>query len=302
MGRRIVWKRTGLVITPDQRLWWNRTHAMVPVPECIEHGIYRVYFSGRDAHNRSHIGFAVLDLDRPGKILDFSPEPVLAPGELGCFDDNGVTPSSIVSAGARKLLYYIGWNPGATVRVHLFGGLATSDDGGKTFTRYSRAPILERIQVDPYLNTAPYVMLDEGRWRMYYVSGVGWLHKDLPCYNIKHATSDDGYKWRRDGHVCIDFATESEHALARPWVVRDEDCYRMWFSHRGGTYQIGYAESDDGLHWERDDARGGLSTAAEGWDSEMVEYAAVVVRNGQRFMFYNGNNYGHDGIGLAVEQ
>jgi hypothetical protein len=32
----------------------------------------------------------------------------------------------------------------------------------------------------------------------------------------------------------------------------------------------------------------------------MVEYAAVVKHEGRYLMFYNGNNYGFDGIGLAV--
>jgi hypothetical protein len=34
----------------------------------------------------------------------------------------------------------------------------------------------------------------------------------------------------------------------------------------------------------------------------MVEYAALVRHAGRRFLFYNGNNYGFDGIGLAVEE
>ena len=34
----------------------------------------------------------------------------------------------------------------------------------------------------------------------------------------------------------------------------------------------------------------------------MIEYAAVVRHDGRDFMFYNGNNYGYDGIGLAVAE
>jgi hypothetical protein len=34
----------------------------------------------------------------------------------------------------------------------------------------------------------------------------------------------------------------------------------------------------------------------------MIEYAAVVRYKDRHFMFYNGNNYGADGIGLAVEE
>lgn len=298
----IRWRKRGLLIRPDARLPWALTHCMVATPQQLGRGIVRVFFSGRDAHNRSNIGFAVVDLSGEPKVLDYASEPVLTPGELGCFDDNGVTPSSIVECDGRLLLYYIGWNPGSTVRVHLFGGLAYSDDGGRSFQRYSRAPIIERNGVNPFLNTAPYVMRAAGQWRMYYVSGTGWVHKDLPRYNIQYATSDDGYAWRRDGHVCIDFASPDEVALARPWVVAENGGFRMWFSHKGESYRMGYAESHDGLRWHRRDALAGLDVSDSGWDSEMVEYAAVITEGERRYMFYNGNNYGYDGIGLAAEE
>jgi hypothetical protein len=32
----------------------------------------------------------------------------------------------------------------------------------------------------------------------------------------------------------------------------------------------------------------------------MIEYAAVVKHQEKYYMFYNGNNYGENGIGLAV--
>lgn len=299
---RMEWEKVGLVIRPDRKLWWARSHAMVPVPEQLQGSLYKIYFSSRDKNNRSHIGFAVLDLLKPEQIIDFSSEPVLAPGELGCFDDNGVTPSCIINANGRKLLYYIGWNPGSTVRVHLFGGLAISDDGGATFTRYSRAPILERTRVDPFLNTAPNVVREDGIWRMYYVAGTGWAHKDLPRYHIKYASSRDGLQWQRDGHVCIDFASAAENALARPWVIKEGGIYKMWFAHKGEAYRIGYAESADGINWQRNDTLAGISVSPAGWDSEMIEYAAVVDYQGRKFMFYNGNNYGFDGIGLALQR
>jgi hypothetical protein len=296
------WRKRGLLIRPDPRLPWAQTHCMVPTPQALGADVFRVFFSGRDVHNRSNIGYAIVDLSAEPKVLEYASQAVLVPGELGCFDDNGVTPSSVVEADGRLLLYYIGWNPGSTVRVHLFGGLAYSDDGGATFQRYSRAPIIERNRVNPFLNTAPYVIRVGDEWRMYYVSGVGWVHKDLPRYNIQCASSRDGYTWQREGRVCIDFASPDEVALARPWVVEADGRYAMWFAHKGAAYRMGYAESDDGLEWRRDDKSAGLDVSDSGWDSEMVEYAAVVSAGGQRHMFYNGNNYGYDGIGLATEE
>ena len=300
--KKITWEKHGLVIRPRKDLWWMQTHAMIPTLESLGGHLIKIYFSGRDAQNVSHIGWAVIDLKKPTEVQDFSPEPVLTPGDLGCFDDNGVTPSCIVNHGSRTFLYYIGWNPGSTVRMHLFGGLAVSDDGGKTFTRISRAPIIERSSANPFLNTAPFVIHEGRRWKMYYVSGVGWRHKDLPRYNIQYATSENGIDWRRDGTVASDFASEDENALARPFVLHDDGRYKMWFAHKGGAYALGYAESKDGVDWRRDDSFAGLAPTPGAWDSDMVEYAAVARHGCRYFMFYNGNNYGYDGIGLAVGQ
>lgn len=296
------WRKFGLLIEPDRSQWWSRTHAMVPTPQALGNGLFKVYYSGRDDSNRSHIGWAAVDLSSTPRIVGRSAGPVLSPGDLGCFDDNGVTPSCVVEREDGVYLYYLGWNPGSTVRMHLFGGLAISRDKGETFERWSRAPILERCPSDPFLNTAPWVIREKDHWRIYYVSGVGWVHRDLPRYLIKTGTSADGCTWRRDGTVCIDFANADEVALARPYVVKEDGRYRMWFSHKGPEYRMGYAESDDGVTWRRDDTGCALAPSPDGFDSVMVEYAAVVRHAGRRFLFYNGNNYGFDGIGLAVEE
>lgn len=296
----IKWRKIGLVIRPRQELWWMQTHAMIPTAEPIEGPYFRIYFSGRDSANRSHIGYAVLDITRPDKIVEFSGEPVLTLGALGCFDDNGVTPSCVINDAGKKFLYYIGWNKGATVRMHLFGGLAISENGGRSFCRYSRAPILERTDLEPFLNTAPFVLKDGGRWRMYYVSATEWIHRDLPCYNIRYAESSDGLSWDRQGMVCIDFSSPEEHALARPCVLKEDGVYKMWYSYKGANYRIGYAESKDGITWERRDEVAGIDVAHSGWDSEMIEYAYVFEHQGVKYMLYNGNNYGREGVGLAV--
>ena len=49
----------------------------------------------------------------------------------------------------------------------------------------------------------------------------------------------------------------------------------MWYSYRGDAYRIGYAESVDGLEWERKDEEAGIDVSADGWDSEMIEYPCV---------------------------
>jgi hypothetical protein len=139
---------------------------------------------------------------------------------------------------------------------------------------------------------------------MWYVSNLGWTDDadGQPQYrvHIKYAESDDGIHWKRTGRVCVDFAHAGEYAISRPCVLRDPDCYRMWYSVRGEAYRIGYAESGDGLTWRRLDAAAGIDVSSKGWDSEMVEYACVFDHGGRRHMLYNGNGYGATGIGHAV--
>ncbi len=303
-GPKPVWRKCGLVVVPNPQLWWWQTHAMLPTPEMLSPSLCRIYFSGRNSKNQSHIGWVEIDLREPTKITRYCTEPVLGPGELGCFDDNGVTPSSVLHHAGKVFLYYIGWTPGSTVRMNLFGGLALSHDSGKTFKRHSEAPVIERCKVNPYLNTAPMVIREGNVWRMYYVAGTEWRHRDLPRYNIQYAESNDGVHWNRTGHVAIPFRNEEENALARPFVLREDGVYRMWFSHKSGEdgfYRMGYAESLDGVSWIRDDGYGGLDVSENGFDSEMIAYFCVVRFEEKRFLFYNGNGYGRDGIGLAVE-
>jgi hypothetical protein len=198
-----------------------------------------------------------------------------------------------------KLLYYIGWNRAASVPFRNALGVAISRDGGETFEKFSRGPVLDRSVFDPCFVASACVLREGPRWRMWYLSCVAWDPRHR--YHIKYAESDDGIAWRRNGHVCIDFKDASEYAISRPSVIRDGDLYRMWYSYRGESYRIGYAESEDGVHWARKDDEAGIDVSAEGWDAEMIEYPHVIRHRGRLYLFYNGNGYGETGIGLAVE-
>jgi hypothetical protein len=159
-----------------------------------------------------------------------------------------------------------------------------------------------RSEHDPFLATSPWVLVEEGLWRMWYASGVRWTptpRDARPEYRIVYAESADGIAWHPTGRVCIDFESPDEYAIARPCVIRDADGYRMWFSCRGDAYRIGYAESDDGLTWDRKDVDGGMTPEGNGWESTSVEYPCVFDHEGVRWMLYNGNGYGQTGIGLA---
>ena len=295
------WLKQGLIFAPAPEHDWLQSHAALPVADRHE-DFYRVYFSSRDKAGRAQIGFLELDLSDGHRVRRVSGKPVLGLGTLGAFDDNGVTSSWIVNDSGKKYHYYSGWSLGVTVPFYFYIGLAVSTDGGLTFDRFSRAPVLGRNEVDPYLTASPCVLRDDDRWRMWYVSGTGWEIKNgkpQHRYHIKYAESADGIHWRREGTVCIDYKSEAEYAIARPCVLKVGRVYKMWYSTRGDAYRIGYAESDDGIKWIRKDEQSGLTVSDSGWDSEMVEYAYVFDHQGKLYMLYNGNGYGKTGIGLA---
>jgi hypothetical protein len=296
------WIKQGLIFAPSDNGDWLHTHAALPVVERRADS-YRVYFSSRDKQGRAQVGYFETSPDALNKVTRVSDQPAISLGPLGAFDDSGVTTSWIVNHENKKYHYYSGWTLGVTVPFYFFIGLAISHDAGETFERVSAGPILERNSCDPYLTASPCVLVEEGVWRMWYVSGTGWhLQNEKPQhrYHIKYAESADGIHWQRSGVVCIDYQSPEEYAIARPCVIKEGGIYRMWYSYRGSSYRIGYAESADGLQWIRKDQESGIDVSTSGWDSEMIEYPYVFEHQRQHYMLYNGNDYGKTGIGLAV--
>jgi hypothetical protein len=298
----MVWTKRGLLVPGHPPLEWAHSHAALPVADVRGDGV-RLYVSTRDEQGRARIALGEVSVDGTSlAVTGYHSTPVLDLGELGAFDDSGVTSSCLVWSEGRAYLYYSGWSLGQTVPFYLYAGCVVSDDG-VTFERVKRSPILERDAVDPFLTASPWVLVDEGRWRMWYVSCTGWRMKQgrpQHLYHVKYAESDDGIHWRREGRVCIDFKDESEYAISRPCVVRDETTYRMWFAARGEAYKLGYAESDDGLVWRRLESVAVLPQPSAAWEAEMQAYPVVFDANGGRFMLYNGNDYGATGVGWAT--
>jgi len=169
-----------------------------------------------------------------------------------------------------------------------------------------RAPLALQDEQDPIGGGTAFVELTEsGLWRLWYTSFRNLERRADGSfehyYHIKYAESSDGIHWMKPGdNVALDFEDEAEVAVARPSIIREPDGYRMWFCTRrlGEPYRIGYAESADGLKWERKPS--GIEPSEEGWDSEMVEYAYVIKRDTDYVMFYNGNGYGATGTGVAL--
>jgi hypothetical protein len=302
-----AWERLGRVLVSDGQRPWMASHSQMPHAEVIEGSRLRVYFTSRDAQNRSHIGWFVMDLARPGEVLELAQAPLMAPGPAGGFDDVGIMTSWMVVEGGRRRFYTIGWNIPSSVPMHVSIGLAEGPaDGPPTIDRRLAGPVLERNPSDPFYVSTPCVLRDGDQWRMWYMSGLDWAWRDgkpLSRYDVRHATSPDGLVWTPDPQTCLALEHPGEMAIARPQVVRDPDIWRMWHCYRGETfaYRIGYAESRDGRIWRRmDDDPLTLAPANDGgFDGQMTCYPYVFDHGGERWMLYCGDGFGQGGIGLA---
>ena len=306
----MMWQKKGLIFNVKGNYPWNKTHAQVPVVDILEDRL-RIYYSTRNDSGQSLISFIDVTLDDPSKIIYEHDLPILDFGKPGTFDDCGLMPTSIITLNNKKYLYYIGWTAKKTVPFHNSIGVAISLDNGLTFTKFSEGPIITTNHLEPYFSGTAYVMNEGGRFKMWYLSCVKWLeYKNSlePIYHIKYAESDDGLNWMQTGKVCVDLKND-EGGIASPSVIKD-GIYKMWYSYRKAvdyrtnplnSYKIGYAESYDGINWERKDSLAGIDTSAVGWDSGMIAYPYIISLNGKKLLFYNGNGFGKTGFGYAEE-
>jgi hypothetical protein len=299
------WQKLGRIHVADGTLPWAKKYAYPPTPLLMDNGALRLYAAFCDENTVGRVGYVEVDPVDPIKVLNVSAEPVLGIGAPGAFDENGVLPTSVIRVGDEIYMYYVGYQLGYKVRYFQFEGLAISRDGGQTFSRYSQVPVLDRSDHELLNRTSAFVISDEGRFRMWYVGGSEWLTvngKALPTYNMRYLESPDGKNWGDQGRVCIELQRPEEYALGRPWVLKEPDRYRMFYSIRSRAkgYRLGYAESADGERWERMDDQVGIDVSPSGWDSEMIEYPSIYRHAGRTYLFYNGNNCGETGFGCAV--
>lgn len=303
--------KKGLIFKVDAGYRWCQTHAQIPTADLLTNDRIRIYYSARDNLNRSRTSFIEVSAVNPQEVLYVHDRPILDLGNLGCFDDCGVMPSCVVSADGKKYLYYCGWNTSTTVHYRNSIGLAVSEDGGITFRRAFEGPIMDRTSDEPHFVVAPHIIVEDGKWRMWYSGCTSWkIVRELPepQYLIKYAESHNGIDWRRENRIVIPYSNESE-AITRPVVVHENGMYRMWYCYRNidgyrhdrtKSYRIGYSESSDNLSWQRKDDNAGLGLSEAGWDSEMMAYPYIVDYKDKRYMFYNGNGFGRSGFGYAL--
>lgn len=311
-----LWNKQGKIFGSAGQHPWMMTHNQNPCALVLEDRI-RIYFACRPGPDErgyfaAVISFVDVDLDDPHKVLQVNDRPLLEQGGMGAFDQFGTMPGAVLKVGDEVWLYYVGWIRCEGAPYSHAIGLARSKDGGKTFQRHAEGPIITRTANEPFLQNSPTVTIVDGKFHMWYSSGVRWMvHDGRPesVYVLMHATSDDGIHWERDGVPCVSVLTPDE-CQTNPSMLELNGLYHLWFCHRLGTnfrnkeggYRIGYATSTDLVNWTRQDDQSPLLPSGEGWDSEMVCYPFVFPHRDELWMLYSGNHFGRDGFGLAIAQ
>lgn len=236
--------------------------------------------------------------------------PVLGAGAPGAFDCGGVlSPAVLAVSESEWYMYYVGYDPNrmrGKVRTHQIG-LARSTDGGRTWARVSTQPVVPlgpEGACDGAIVSSNCVLKVGDVWYNWYtgISQVPYLA------SVCLATSADGIHWDKYAHNPVlgynPFVGTDAFVVATPQVLYEDGVFKMWYNSKGygkgthpGEYHIGYAESLDGIHWDRCAKLPVLDASGSGWDSQMAEYPEVQNLGGRYYMWYSGD--GFDNIGYA---
>ncbi len=299
MQEKLNWKKLGRVINPSNLEKLYITHPIASfVEKSNKENCITIYFNARDKENRSELRSCLLDMTS-FEIIEIS-DTLFDYGKIGTFDEHGVEVCSVINITDKKLLFYQGWSRSFSTSSICSIGLAIM--GKDNIKRNFFGPILTRTPKEPYDCAAPFVIKVNNEYFMYYssVDSIEEINGKLTQkYNIKIATSNDAINWTKLDKIAIDYEKEEEFAFGRPFVLIDNNIFKMWYCYKGNHYKIGYAESLDGINWIRKDELNNLLLSKNDWDSEMVEYPVVFNYKNDRYMLYCGNGYGKTGIGLA---
>ncbi len=323
MVKRTRWKNLGQIFDCNLHRLPPESVGYAQSPQTLirKDGI-RFYFSTRrlDSNNGKFISqVAYVDYLTDPRQPDFNVRPhvstheILAPGQLGCYDEHGVFPFHIFKSGPYLYGYISGWSRRSSVSVETGIGISISYNEGETFERLGNGPILSASLHEPFLVGDPFVIRAGNQYHMWYIYGTQWKHFENSLqperiYKIAHAISTDGVNWNREGKILIPDLLDDE-CQALPTVVKWGLKYHMFFCFRDAVgfrddskkgYRLGHAESNDLIDWNRDDSfledfRSGYS-----WDAEMQCYPHAAILGDRLYLFYNGNQFGRTGFGAAI--
>jgi len=300
------------VYGPKQSGPWDTWTNGVSIVPTADGKSYRMYYAGREG---AGIGFAEAEVANPTVWKEHPASPVLRPRKDNWEGNQINQPRVVKVTDTHWRMYYTGWGfpgpgkpkaPGSSWAMNI----AESFDGGTTWKRLRDDPIMERGAPDSPDGGAacvPMVIKVGDKWMMWYTAAraapVGKMNVHL-CL----ATSQDGVHWDKyeKNPVLSDQRPDVAVTFAsRCYVRHDNGVFRMWYSYSRGkpSYRIRYAESLDGINWERAPIAPVLDASpTPAWDDQRVEYPEVQVVDGVFRLWFCGNEFGSAGYATGINE
>lgn len=145
------------------------------------------------------------------------------------------------------------------------------------FVKYENNPVLGSKELGTCFDV--YVTRENGRYRM----DFSWRYKKALAVTF----SDDGINWE-EPQITLQNNLESgwEDDINRNCVLKIDGKYKMWYTGQARGYSfIGYAESDDGIHFERP-LKEPVLISERAWEGFSVMNPCVLYEDGLYRMWY----------------
>jgi hypothetical protein len=312
------WKDCGLIVDLDVINRQNSTNfRWAQGPQIIDMGThYRLYFSSRipdeDMKPVSKVYFLDFCRDFQEKVGGIR-EVKIQDGLLGGFDQHGIFPFHPYVIDAKIIMALTsGWKRMSNVDIDMSIGQAISLDG-EHFARNGYGPLISAAPSEPFLIGDPFVLKMKDTYSLYYIFGTRWSDcgsNPERTYKIGRMNSDDGFTFARilEGRQIVPDTIDNE-AQAMPTVVKIDSTYHMFYCYRssfdfrdGGNngYRLGHAISLDGEVWEL--RHSDLPSSFPHWSINMQCYPHATIIDSKLYLFFNGNKFGKNGIGLITKE
>ncbi|PJJ10955.1 hypothetical protein CLU83_4434 [Flavobacterium sp. 1] len=295
------WNKLGQIYKVSSSCEEIISHASNPLAIHLNENVFRIFYSARNSLNKSSVSFVDIDIVTLENINN-PDEVVFSYGKKESFYSHGVSIGNCYTQNNKDYILFMGWQfkDGEHWRGDV-GRLEVIDK--KTLLLDPVHAFMEIDEEDKISLSYPWVMFHEGIYKMWYGSTIDWTSENEEMIHvIKYATSIDGENWEKHG-IAIPYEIGVAQAFSKPSVLIVDSGYHMWYSYRSGDgtkYRIGYSHSGDGIRWECKHNKVGIDVSKTGWDSEMICYPFVFEHKNDKYMLYNGNDYGKTGFGLAI--
>lgn len=292
----------------------------VHTPEIVFHNnIFYLFYTGSRVPGSKAIGLAT---SNDGfHFTKFTDNPVLAPDNKG-FDAYSTGPPRIVKVDTGWLMYYnamevAGFNPGPYI------GMARANDLTGPWVKNNKPVMISGKKGEwdaGFVIPSSIVVMEDGSLMMHYVGANEYYA--LQDFCIGMATSRDGIIWKKyDDPATMEhpFAgsdpvfnkgKESEWDGMIVWIadiIILPDGFGMYYTGMNEThdeyiYSIGYATSEDGIHWERYAGNPIFTPEDDPYTKSLpdigcIENPAILILDSICFMYYD---YGSVEVKISV--